>query len=87
MTLDTNGQERLNGEIRRRSRAVGVLPSVEFHVRLMICFLVEYAEDWSSELSYIREDMVLGSLDKSPNLWPKRLTDEIYNSPHFANKR
>jgi len=60
----TNGQERLNMEIRRRSRVVGVFPSLESYVRLTICYLVEYAEDWGSERSYIREDKVLGSLDK-----------------------
>jgi putative transposase len=60
----TNGQERLNMEIRRRSRVVGVFPSVESFVRLTICYLIEYAEDWASERSYIREDKVLGSLDR-----------------------
>jgi len=60
----TNGQERLNMEIRRRSRVVGVFPSVDSYVRLVICYLVEYSEDWSSERSYIREDKALGSLDK-----------------------
>jgi putative transposase len=60
----TNGQERLNMEIRRRSRVVGVFPSVESYVRLTICYLVEYSEDWASERSYIREDKVLGSLDR-----------------------
>jgi len=60
----TNGQERLNMEIRRRSRVVGVFPSLESYVRLTICYLVEYSEDWGSERSYIREDKVLGSLDR-----------------------
>jgi putative transposase len=60
----TNGQERLNMEIRRRSRVVGVFPSVESYVRLTICYLVEYTEDWDNERSYIQEDKVLGSLDR-----------------------
>ena len=60
----TNGQERLNMEIRRRSRVVGVFPSLESYVRLTICYLVEYSEDWGSERSYIREDKILGSLDR-----------------------
>ena len=60
----TNGQERLNMEIRRRSRVVGVFPSVESYVRLTICYLIEYSEDWGSERSYIREDKALGSLDR-----------------------
>ena len=60
----TNGQERLNLEIRRRSRVVGVFPSVESYLWLTICYLVEYSEDWGTERSYIREDKVLESLDK-----------------------
>jgi transposase-like protein len=60
----TNGQERLNMEIRRRSRVVGVFPSVDSYVRLTICYLVEYSEDWAGERSYIREDKVIGSLDR-----------------------
>ncbi len=51
-------------KIRRRSRVVGVFPSVESYVRLTICYLIEYAEDWENERSYIREDEVLVSLDR-----------------------
>lgn len=51
-------------EIRRRRRVLGVFPSVESYVRLTICYLIEYAEDWGSERSYVREDKVLGSLDR-----------------------
>jgi transposase-like protein len=60
----TNGQERLNMEIRRRSRVVGVFPSVASYLRLTIFYLIEYSEDWENERSYIREDKVLGSLDR-----------------------
>jgi len=60
----TNGQERLNREIRRRSRVVGVFPSVESYIRLTICYQVEYTEDWSGERSYIREDKIIKSLEK-----------------------
>jgi putative transposase len=60
----TNGQERLNLEIRRRSRVVGVFPSVDSYLRLIICYLLEYTEDWVSERSYIREDKALGSMDR-----------------------
>jgi putative transposase len=47
----TNGQERLNMEIRRRSRVVGVFPSVESYLRLTICYLVEYSEDWGANVA------------------------------------
>lgn len=60
----TNGQERVNMEIRRRSRVVGVFPSVESYVRLTICYLVEYSEDWGTERSYVREDKLNGALDR-----------------------
>ena len=60
----TNGQERLNMEIRWRSRVVGVFPSVESYLRLTICYLLEYSEDRETDRSYIREDKALGSLDK-----------------------
>jgi putative transposase len=60
----TNGQERLNMEVRRRSRVVGVFPSVASYLRLTICYLIEHSEDWENERSYIREDKVLGSLDR-----------------------
>jgi putative transposase len=60
----TNGQDRLDMEIRRRSRVVGVFPSVESYVRLTNCYLVAFSEDWVSERSYIREDKVLGSIDR-----------------------
>ena len=51
-------------EIRRRSQVVGVFPSVESYVPLTIYYLIEYAQDWASERSYIREDKALGSLDR-----------------------
>jgi transposase-like protein len=47
----TNGQERLNMEIRRRSGVVDVFSAVESYVRLTICYLVEYSEGWASERS------------------------------------
>jgi hypothetical protein len=31
---------------------------------LDICYLLEYTEDWVSQRSYIREDKVLGSMDR-----------------------
>jgi transposase-like protein len=71
----TNGQERLNMEIRRRSRVVGVFPSVESYVRLTICYLIEYSEDWETERSYIREDKALGSLDRLHELMAQAATN------------
>jgi transposase-like protein len=51
----TNLTERTIREIRRRSRVVGVFPTV----RLVMCYLVEYSEDWSSDRSYIKQEKIL----------------------------
>ena len=53
----TNSIERLNREIRRRSRVVGVFPSKEAYLRLITTYLIEYSEDWSAEQrSYINQE-------------------------------
>jgi len=49
-------------------RVVGVFPSVASYLRLTICYLIEHSEDWENERSYIREDKVLGSLDRLHDL-------------------
>ena len=45
-------------------RVVSVFPSVESYVRLTICYLIEYSEDWVSERSYIPGDKAFWSLDR-----------------------
>lgn len=47
--------ERLNREIRRRTRVVGIFPNPESYVRLITIYLLEYTEEWSSAKAYIRE--------------------------------
>lgn len=49
----TNTLERLNKEVRRRSRAVGIFPSAESYLRLMTASLIEYSEDHLTGASYI----------------------------------
>lgn len=49
----TNGLERLNREIRRRSAVVGVFPSEDSYIRLVVTYLMEYAEDWSTSRCYL----------------------------------
>ena len=48
-----NGTERLNVEIRRRSRAVGVFPSMSSYLRLITCHLMEYQDDKETDRSFI----------------------------------
>ena len=50
--------ERLNREIRRRTRVVGIFPNTESYVRLVVSYLMEYAEDWSVSKAYIAENSI-----------------------------
>lgn len=58
-----NMLERLNKEIRRRTRVVGIFPNPESYLRLVTVYLMEYSEDWSVTRSYLSEAS-LKSLDK-----------------------
>lgn len=51
----TNMLERLNEEIRRRTRVVGIFPNSDSYVRLVTTYLMEYSEDWSVSHAYIRK--------------------------------
>jgi len=53
---DIKEVERTNREIRRRSRVVGVFPSIESYLRLVTAYLIEYTEDWANENAYIKAD-------------------------------
>lgn len=48
--------ERLNREIRRRIKAIGIFPSTESYTRLLSIYLLEYTEDWSSGKAYLSKD-------------------------------
>jgi putative transposase len=54
----TNMHERLNREIRRRSRVVGIFPSIESYVRLVTSYLIEYSEEWSTGRCYIKAETI-----------------------------
>jgi putative transposase len=54
----TNTLERMNKEIRRRSRVVGIFPNPEAYTRLVACYLMEYAEDWSTAKTYISKNVI-----------------------------
>ena len=64
----TNMQERLHKEIRRRSRVVGIFPSVDSYIRLVTCYLIEYSEDWSTAKSYIRAELIESCRSKLKNV-------------------
>ena len=52
----TNHLERLNREIRRRSRVVGIFPSRDAYMRLICSYLMEYEEDWINDKALIQAD-------------------------------
>jgi transposase-like protein len=54
----TNTLERMNKEIRRRSRVAGIFPNPEAYTRLVACYLMEYAEDWSTGKTYISKNVI-----------------------------
>ena len=54
---------RLNKEIGRRTRVVGIFPNPEAYLRLVTVYLMEYSEDWSVTNAYLSEDS-LNSLNE-----------------------
>ncbi len=51
-----NMLERLNKEVRRRTRVVGIFPNPESYLRLVTVYLMEYSEDWSVSKSYLNKE-------------------------------
>ena len=54
-----NMLERLNREIRRRTKVVGIFPNSDSYLRLVTVHLMEYSEDWSVSRSYLSEESLL----------------------------
>lgn len=54
----SNMLERLNKEIRRRTRVVGIFPNPDSYVRLVATYLMEYAEDWSDARAYFSAESI-----------------------------
>ncbi len=49
----TNVLERINKEIRRRTKVISIFPSRDSYLRLVTTYLMELTEDWEIERSYI----------------------------------
>ena len=49
----TNTLERLNKEIRRRTRVVGIFPSRQSYIKLVTTYILEYTEDWIASKAFI----------------------------------
>ena len=56
--------ERLNQEIRRRTKVIGIFPNPESYIRLVTIYLMEYSEDWSVSKTYLSR----ASIAESPKL-------------------
>lgn len=54
----SNMLERLNKEIRRRTRVVGIFPNPASYVRLVATYLMEYTEDWSEARAYFSAESI-----------------------------
>jgi len=59
----TNMSERTIREVRRRSRVIGIFPTIESWVRLETCYLMEYSEDWPTDRSYIKREKIQEALE------------------------
>lgn len=54
--VSSNTLERLNREIRPRSRVVGIFPGIGSYLRLVTTYLIECEEDWQNGRSYIKAE-------------------------------
>jgi putative transposase len=52
----TNQIERINKEIRRRTRVIGVFPNVASALRLISMILLEQTDDWHTDKRYMSEE-------------------------------
>ena len=50
--------ERLNKEIRRRTRVIGIFSNPESYVCLVRIYLIGYSEDWSISRSYLSRQSI-----------------------------
>jgi putative transposase len=49
----TNGLERLNKEVKRRTRVVGIFPNEASCLRLVSAILMETSEEWQAGRAYL----------------------------------
>lgn len=60
----SNMIERLNKEIRRRTRVVGIFPNEASYMRLVCSYILEYAEDWAYERVYLSPESIRKMMDE-----------------------
>lgn len=54
----SNMLEKLNKEIRRRTRVIGIFLNPDSYLRLVATYLMEYAEDWSAARAYLNTESI-----------------------------
>ena len=60
----TNGLERLNGEVKRRTEVVGIFPDEDSIVRLVRAILLEQNDEWAVQRArYLSLESVAGLSD------------------------
>ena len=52
----TNGLERINKELKRRTRVVGAFPSDQSFMRLSVSILIDINEEWMTTKRYLTMD-------------------------------
>jgi putative transposase len=62
----TNGNERVNQELLRRSRVVRIFPNPRSCLRLATALLKEWHEDWITGRRYLRMEELVSSTDPAP---------------------
>ncbi len=68
----TNPIEHLNRDIRRRTRVVGIFPSIASALRIITIRLIEETEDWSTERRYMDPELLSQFGPASTPSVPKR---------------
>jgi transposase-like protein len=62
----TNGLERLNGEIKRRTEVVGIFPNDEAIVRLVGAILLEQNDEWAVRRARYMTQEAMAALSDDP---------------------
>jgi len=52
----TNGPERINKELKRRTRVVGAFPSDQSFMRLGVSIMIDINEEWMTTKKYLSMD-------------------------------